>query len=138
MGTRSTYLVTKKYGDKTMPVILFYHQFDGYPDGHPKEVAEWLSKGVVVNGLGSKQPLLVFNGCGCLAAQFVAKFKEHAGGQYLYTIDSRGNCGEDYLYEIIVDDEKFTIEFVACNSDGTEFYRGTPGGFVEKVINGEI
>jgi len=140
MGTRSTYLVTQKRGEVVKPLMLLYFQFDGYPKGHPKEVAEWLSKGSLVNGLGLNKPEIVFNGSGCLAAQFVAKFKTEAGGQYLRPIDERGYCWEDYLYEINVDDDALTIEF-AClffRGDKTELYRGTPAGFVKMVNEGKL
>jgi hypothetical protein len=93
MGTRSTYKVIETYIEKregkpekriTNDVVLMYRQYDGYPDGHPLETAEWLSGGKVVNGLGLDNKGLVFNGAGCLAAQLVAKFKDGPGGTYLY------------------------------------------------------
>ena len=122
MGTRSTYRVIEQYTDeKTNKVVnqeicLMYLQFDGYPSGHPSETAEWLASGKVVNGLRMDEPQLVFNGAGCLAAQLVAKYKTSPGGCYLHPLKHRGKCWEDYVYDIIVKEDK-TIEFV-CYENG--------------------
>lgn len=137
MGTRSTYRIIEQYTDeKTQKVVnqeicLMYRQFDGYPSGHPSETAEWLSTGKVVNGLRMDETELVFNGAGCLAAQLVAKYKTEPGGTYLHPLKHRGKCWEDYLYDIIVKEDK-SIEFV-CYENGrrkTEVFRGSPSDFV--------
>jgi hypothetical protein len=137
MGTRSTYRIIEQYtDDKTHKVVnqeicLMYRQFDGYPSGHPCETAEWLASGQVVNGFGSNETKLIFNGAGCLAAQLVAKYKTETGGTYLNPLKHRGKCWEDYLYDIIVK-EDHSIEFV-CYENGkrkTEVFRGSPSDFV--------
>ena len=140
MGTRSTYRVIEQWtNDETKKVenqelCLVYRQYDGYPSGHPFETAEWLSGGRVVNGLGLSEDQLVFNGAGCLAAQMIAKFKDGPGGTYMHSLSSRGKCWEDYLYDIIVKEDR-TIEYVCYENYGdepTEIFRGTPQEFVEK------
>jgi hypothetical protein len=137
MGTRSSYRIIEQYtDDKTHKVVnqeicLMYRQFDGYPSGHPCETAEWLASGQVVNGFGSNETKLIFNGAGCLAAQLVAKYKTETGGTYLNPLKHRGKCWEDYLYDIIVK-EDHSIEFV-CYENGkrkTEVFRGSPSDFV--------
>jgi hypothetical protein len=137
MGTRSTYRIIEQYtDDKTHKVVnqeicLLYRQFDGYPSGHPCETAEWLASGEVVNGFGSNETKLIFNGAGCLAAQLVAKYKTETGGTYLNPLKHRGKCWEDYLYDIIVKEDK-SIEYV-CYENGkrkTEVFRGSPSDFV--------
>ena len=40
MGTRSITVVYDEYNDK--PVVCMYRQFDGYPSGHGRELAEIL------------------------------------------------------------------------------------------------
>ena len=108
-----------------------YLQFDGYPSGHPSETAEWLASGTVVNGFGLNETKLQFNGAGCLAAQLVAKYKDGVGGCYLHPLKHRGKCWEDYLYDIIVKEDR-SIEFV-CYENGkrkTEVFRGNPADFV--------
>lgn len=148
MGTRSTYRIIQKWNDRETKekgqneVCLVYLQYDGYPDGHPLETAEWLSGGRVVNGLSLGENQVVFNGVGCLAAQLISKYKDGAGGTYIYPLKFRGECGEDYLYDIIVDEENKTIEYV-CYENGwgdtptTELFRGSPQEFVQKYSNVE-
>ncbi len=142
MGTRSTYRIIEQHTTgkkvkkiKEKPICLLYLQYDGYPTGHPLEIAEWLSKSNVVNGFGRvEEDEVIFNGAGCLAAQLVHKLKNGTGGTYLHTLSSRGNCGEDYLYDIIVKENR-TIEFVCYDNweDGKpELFRGTPSEFVQK------
>ena len=102
MGTRSTYRIIEQYKNEDSSIennelVLVYVQYDGYPTGHPITTAEWLSTGVVVNGFGLNQDKLIFNGAGCLAAQFIDKMKDGVGGTYINSLSSRGECGEDYL-----------------------------------------
>jgi hypothetical protein len=137
MGTRSTYRVIEQFKDDKGKVVnqdicLIYVQYDGYPTGHPMETAEWLSTAKVVNGYVMCDELQ-FNGAGCLAAQLVAKMKTGTGGVYLQTLKSRGNSWEDYLYDIIIKEDK-SIEYV-CYENGSrkkELFRGTPADFVTK------
>ena len=137
MGTRSTYRIIEQLTHKgkivNQEICLVYRQFDGYPTGHPMETAEWLASGKVVNGISSTEKNLVFNGAGCLAAQLIAKYKDGPGGTYIQSLKSRGNSWEDYLYDIIVKEDK-SIEYV-CYENGSrkkELFRGTPQDFVEK------
>ena len=109
MGTRSTYRFREIWtDDKTgkkhaEDVALVYFQMDGYPTGHPKDSAEWFAKGTMVNGIGMTENRVIFNGVGCLAAQFIAANKSGAGSVYLYPTKSRGKCGENYLYDVTVE-----------------------------------
>ena len=145
MGTRSTYRVIQQWTDrdtariKRQNLVLLYAQYDGYPDGHPLDTAKWLASGKIVNGFGitDQQPLL-FNGAGCLAAQLIAKYKDGVGGQYIYPMNHRGNCGEDYIYDIIVKDDK-EIEYIAyewnLKNDKVVFkkiFQGSPEDFILK------
>ena len=148
MGTRSTYRVIEKGVYEGKPwkneFVLLYLQFDGYPSGHPLDTANWLASGTVVNGIGKDTPAIAFNGAGCLAAQLVARHKTDGegkpsiGGAYLYPIKHRGKCGEDYVYDIIVDSAAKTIEFIAYDVTGgwgnkplrfKKLYQGAPSGF---------
>ena len=144
MGTRSTYRVIEQWtDDKTGKIVnqdicLIYVQYDGYPTGHPMETAEWLSTGKVVNGYSTSEELQ-FNGAGCLAAQLVAKMKTGTGGVYLQTLKSRGNSWEDYLYDIIIKEDK-SIEYV-CYENGSrkvEIFRGSPTEFVKKYQKEDV
>lgn len=151
MSTRSTYRVieTGKYEGKNWKnrLVLVYVQCDGYPSGHPVETAQWLASGTVVNGLGlNEDNKLVFNGASCLAAQLVARLKDGAGGTYIYPVGHRGKCGEDYVYDIIIDSETKEIEFVAYenntrwNSDRVStkrLFKGKPADFETWVQNND-
>jgi hypothetical protein len=140
MGTRSTYRIIEQFKQADSitnnEIVLIYCQYDGYPEGHPLQTAEWLSKGYVVNGLGLADDTLVFNGAGCLAAQLIAKMKDGAGNVYVYGMSSRSKCSEDYLYDIIIKSDR-TIEYVGYFNDHrqTQFFRGTPKEFTETFVN---
>jgi hypothetical protein len=138
MGTRSTYRIIEQYKNEDSSIennelVLVYLQYDGYPTGHPLATAEWLLTGVVVNGFGLNEDKLIFNGAGCLAAQFIDRMKDGVGGTYINSLSSRGESGEDYLYDIIVKEDR-SIEYVCYNNDDnkTEEFRGTPSEFVKK------
>jgi hypothetical protein len=143
MGTRSTYRVIEQWTDnktkkvKNENLVLLYLQFDGYPEGHPLETAEWLSSGMVVNGFGLDDDKLQFNGAGCLAAQLVDRLKNGVGGAYIHSLSSRGKSWEDYTYDIIVKEDK-SIEFIAYEVEGLDkptfkqLFIGSPNDFVTR------
>ena len=98
MGTWSlTYIKNGSPADETIACI--YRQYDGYPEGHGKDLAEFLQGFKVVNGLGINNPEKTANGMGCLAAQIVAHFKERPGDIYLYPPETE-DVGEEYIYYI--------------------------------------
>lgn len=144
MGTRSTYRLIEKgsYEGKTWKntLALVYKQYDGYPEGHPIDTAKWLASGEMVNGIGMDSKGLIFNGAGCLAAQFIAENKDGAGGTYIYAPSHRGKCGENYLYDIIVDGKEITMVAYENNTSWNDnarvkahkIFEGTPQEFVEK------
>jgi len=129
MGTRSTTLFIETYKDesgkqKKKKIVVMYRQFDGYPSGHGQELAEFLSKGKLVNGMGMDDNI-VFNGMGCLAAQVVAHFKDGAGGIYLQTNDK--GCWEEFRYQVIGDfDTKELIIKVFSSYKSKLIFEGTP------------
>lgn len=105
MGTRSL----TRVNDGGAPIINMYRQFDGYPDGHGKQLFEFLDGMVVVNGYNSSTPKKAANGASCLAAQLVSKFKTEIGGFYLYPVTST-DCGQDYEYVVDVNDGAITVK----------------------------
>jgi hypothetical protein len=140
MGTRSTYRIIEKHADYETPICMVYMQYDGYPTGHPTEVANWLAESRVVNGFNSSDTGLVFNGAGCLAARLISFLKKDAiGNCYMESLDSRGNCGEDYMYDVIVDCSKeFKIIMTAYDSDGCELFSGSPKAFANNYSNQKV
>jgi hypothetical protein len=149
MGTRSTYRVIEEWTDdntgKTnqQKLVLMYAQYDGYPTGHPMDTAKWLASGKVVNGLRLDEKGLTFNGAGCLAAQLVAKFKDGPGGYYIHPMNHRGQCWENYTYDIIVKEDK-SIEYICYEIGGSKkitfkkLFQGSPEDFIQKYHEEEV
>lgn len=74
-----------------------YRQFDGYLEGHGKDLADFLSGFKLVNGISGDEPPKFANGMGCLAAQVVAHFKNEPGGIYIHAAGTR-DVWEEYIY----------------------------------------
>ena len=68
--------------------VQVYKHYDGYPSGHPADLAEFLKDFKIVNGLG-QDTHKVANGLGCLAAQYVSAFKESPGDIYIEKPDEK-------------------------------------------------
>lgn len=139
MGTRSLTTFIERYTDektgkkKDIKIVTMYRQMDGYPSGMGKDLANFLSSGKMVNGISLQEENIVFNGMGCLAAQAIAYFKDGPGGYYLHR-GGTTNCGEQYRYEVIVDEENPKEIILRCyDVYGKKWiYEGTPQGFIEK------
>lgn len=139
MGTRSLTKVIQTYSykdeqgkkrQKKFVLMNMYRQFDGYPEGHGKELAHFLKDTHIVNGLGANRKKIA-NGAGCLAAQIVADFKDGPGGIYLEGIH-RKNCGQEYEYTVRVDEDKFTMEIEIYDLHyGKKIFSGTPSELLE-------
>ncbi len=110
MGTRSTTHIFELREDGT-PIaamlrranknhlVSIYRQFDGYPDGHGKELFDFAKNMTIVNGFtGGMKAGTHANGAGCFAAQLVKHFKEDIGGIYITTKDDR----QEYDYFLYV------------------------------------
>jgi hypothetical protein len=119
MGTRALTVVQENDKD----VIVMYRQYDGYPDGHGQELADFLKGITLGNGISGDKAMGTFaNGMGCLAAQIVAHFKTEAGGFYLYPGETR-DCGEEYTYIVTARTGK---PWIAIH-EGTVAFFGQPG-----------
>lgn len=105
MGTRSLTRVHAYDGETIARLVNIYRQFDGYPEGHGVDLAEFLQDRTVGNGIpgGQLENAKFSNGPHDLAAQLVCHLKTDnpVGGIYLYSPDAR-DCWEEYLYDIFV------------------------------------
>jgi hypothetical protein len=133
MGTRSMTDVIETYKDdsgkkREIALLTMYRQYDGYPSGMGADLAEFLSSGKVVNGIGMAETERVFNGAGCLAAQLVANFKQGAGGFYIHKPKQR-NCGEEYIYQVYVDHSNKEVK-LRCLEVG---YMSKSGNYIHKT-----
>ena len=118
MGTRSLTYVYESYQEEHTPVVCMYRQYDGYLEGHGLELATFLTRGKLVNGLSGKDQM-VFNGMGCLAAQLVAYFKKEAGNFYLHAPVLNQDAGQEYEYHVFRD--KVVVYSIGSNNDNALF-----------------
>jgi len=143
MGTRSLTHFIERHTEKPKTkrgkvkvtdteIVVMYRQYDGYPSGHGIDLAEFLSKGRLVNGISAVEKELVFNGMGCLAAQVVANFKEGAGGIYLHKAGTN-DCWQNYDYYVIGDDDTKELTLKCVSSGGKVIFEGTPKEFIEQL-----
>jgi len=150
MGTRSLTKVITTWEDtngkkQRKPITCMYRQYDGYLDGHGKELAEWLSGYTIVNGIPMDKSEPMFNGMDCLAAQMFVHFKANGckedgtpvsspGGIYCMHPDAE-DCWEEYLYEISEEDKQIhlTVYEIGHQSGAAEMFHGTPEELLTKI-----
>ena len=141
MGTRSLTKVIQTWEDKTgkkhtRPITCMYRQYDGHLESHGLELAEWLCRYTLVNGIpvGKSEPM--FNGMDCLAAQMFVHFKTEAGNIYCMHPDAY-DIWEEYVYEIEEIDKKILItvyETPPVGYDGLlKIFHGTPKELLTKI-----
>jgi len=118
MGTRS---LTFVYDGDEKPFVCMYRQFDGYPSGHGKELAEFLKPLKMVNGLR-------VDGAGCLAAQMVAHFKNGPDGIYLYAPEPGADHWQDFEYHVYASDEGIRVRVTDPN---TQIFEGSVEAFLQ-------
>ena len=100
MGTRSLTVINDEW--KNEEICVLYRQYDGYPEGHGKDLLDFLKGINVVNGINSDSDgKKISNGMDCLAAQIVAYFKTGPGYFYLNAAGSRDMC-EEFIYTIYI------------------------------------
>ena len=99
MATRASIKISNSDGSF---VANIYHHYDGYPEALGARLID-ICDGSIVNGLSSGQQGKTFNGFDDLACSVVFELKGHTGDGrvYLHAEDDFGQCGEDYLYEIV-------------------------------------
>ena len=143
MGTRSLTKVIERYEDfqtkekKEEILTTMYRQYDGYPSGHGYELAEWLDKFTIVNGMGLDEERQIANGASCLAAQMFAHFKDGPGGIYLYS-PFTSDVGEEYLYKIYIEEgAAIDLEVWDVYELGKPVFEGTPEEFMVMINVGE-
>jgi hypothetical protein len=117
MGTRST---VKFYEDGEV-ILSVYQQYDGYPTGVGKELADFLNSKTIISGFSGQTMETHANGIGCLAAQFVKEFKRSIGGLYI----TNKSDTQSYNYRVFYDGDRIIM---TVNDD----FSGTPDEFLEK------
>ena len=101
MATRASIKISNSDGSF---VANIYHHYDGYPEALGARLIEICDSGKIVNGL-TLAPGKKFNGFDDLACSVVFELKGETGNGrvYLHAEKDFGQCGEDYLYEIVED-----------------------------------
>ena len=125
MSTRSTvkFFMDTDEGEKC--IVSIYHHFDGYPSGVGKNLVQFLKSKKIVCGLSGKDEENVANGIDCLAAQYIAAFKDRPGNLYLqpehwsqeYNYEVRLNSQNNYMLIIKDDDNKIIFNDNINNFD---------------------
>jgi len=130
MGTRSLTV----FKDGKEEICVMYRQFDGYPEGHGKELAELLAGMKMVNGFGG-EPKKQANGMPCLVAQVIAHFKKGVGGFYIHPPKTR-DCCEEYVY--FVSGKEGEEPTIKCKESGSSHYilNGKASTVLKKINKG--
>lgn len=125
MSTRST---TKFIDETGACLCAMYRQMDGYPSGHGKELATFLSG---ITRINSKGPVGTANGIQCLAAQAVAHFKTEPGGIYLMPFDQE----EQWNYVVAEHSNgDWMLRVIDCTGDkDVDYFFGTPQEFLDML-----
>lgn len=136
MGTRSlTHVIDNDFGDPRH-ILTVYRQYDGYLDGHGRDLAEFISSRKFVNGI-SGDPTEVFNGAGCFAAALVAYLKTlrnggageiEAGGVYIHPLDSPP---EEFNYTVTIAGPEVSLK--VTDWQDTTLFEGTPDEFLVQI-----
>ena len=117
--------------------VNMYRHYDGYPEVHGIELAEFLRDFRVVNGLGSKDEAKIANGYGCLAAFMVAHFKKDIAGQiYLHECDEEDGW-ENYIYTFWPKEGEPTWISIYDTSNEECIFVGTSEELIEKYAKTE-
>lgn len=109
MGTRS---LTFTYHNSEK-IMCLYRQYDGYPEGHGKELAEILL---------IAEP----NGMECLSATVVAKLKTGWGNVYLYPTSVK-DAWQDYEYHVYED----AVDVIKTYPQRHSIFAGSYSEFME-------
>ena len=132
MGTRSLTIVRDENGTD---ILTLYRQYDGYPEGHGKELTTFLRPFDVTQGIRSYEAPYQANGAGCLAAQIVAHFKRRTpktkrspaqgpqGNFYIYPNGVK-DVGEEYVY--IVTARLGSPDVMVCDETWKPIVQGSP------------
>jgi hypothetical protein len=134
MGTRSLTLVFDSDGEQLLNI---YRHFDGYPSGHGKDLADFLSTFTVGNGIRGDEKGKFANGMPCLAAQLVSHLKYGPGGIYIYPRDLR-DVWEDYIYEVHQSGSSVRLVCRHSGENGKRLFDGLACDFnAEKIEQSE-
>ncbi len=148
MGTRSlTRVIPRQEGlsfneghkKVELAFVNMYRHYDGYPEGHGLELAEFLKDIEIVTGIPLERNKMRFqaNGSGCLAAQMVKHFKDGAGYIYLHPHDEDGGW-EEYIYTVYPKEGEETFISIYKVYDKRCIFVGTAYQLIDKYKEKEV
>ena len=110
--------------------VQVYKHYDGYPEGHPLELAKFLKDFKIVNGLG-QDTYRKANGLTCLATQYIAAFKMGPGDLYVENPDT--NHGDiEYTTYVWGDDGKSIYMSIFDVYENKCIFVGKPQELIDK------
>lgn len=134
MGTRS---LTRVYEDGQL-LVQFYRQYDGYPSGMGADLAEYLTGGKAVNGIGGDAKLhKTWNGAGCLAASLIAHFKDSVGNIYIAPPKKSVDMWQEFEYEIHVNGPVVLLDVFKSGSK-KPLYHGDPADLLKELRKDDV
>lgn len=95
MGTTALFVPIDIDGEE---VCTIYIQSDGYPMGVPYNVAEFLARKKIVNGIRVREAHKIFNGMDDLASQLVAFLKNMLGVWYVSWFNIINKLSKDTVF----------------------------------------
>ncbi len=109
MSTRSvTHIHESHTGDEKI-VCSFFRHCDGYPDGHGKDLTEWLAGKKLVNGIDADFIIgRDFNRAGTMAVSLMQHIQEVSGCEVIPTGNT--GLGEEYIYDIYFRNGVFDVQ----------------------------
>ena len=111
--------------------VQVYKHWDGYPSGHPTQLANWLTNKKIVNGIGV-DTYGVANGLGCLAAQYIAAFKEQPGDLYVESPEHSSHSDIEYITYVWGDYGKGIWMSIFENYEDKCMFVGKPQELIDK------
>ena len=118
--------------------VQVYKHYDGYPSGHPVDLAKLLNNFKILNGIPfGYNDSKIASGLGCLAAQYVAAFKMDAGDLYIENADTEHGDIEYITYVWVGDsvdkDIWMSIFDVSWNDESDKcIFVGKPQELIDK------
>ena len=108
-----------------------YKHYDGYPSGHPVELAKFLNGFSIVNGLGMDTNKIA-NRLGCLAAQYIAAFKMVPGDLYVENPDTEHGDLNYITYVWGTENKDIWISIFEDYKHGGCIFVGKPQELIDK------
>jgi len=130
MGTRCLTIVM----EEGINLVNMYKHTDGYPTGHGKELADFLSGKTLIRGIGGGDNTNNFNGMGCLAASMIAHFKNGIGDCYLYPVNVL-DVDEKYIYVVFSVNGEIHMKVTFVDNQDEVIFSGKPENYDIKENN---